>query len=161
MRLRTTLVAIVCGVASVAHVRGARATDCSGILSPCINDDTLWPHAGPAQFVAIGSTDTVGSGRLGFGLVTTYLSRPIVIHVPSPGGGGSDAYAVDNLLNGTFLWAYGVTDRLELDLALAVTYFHDGRGLSPPPRGHRPNRPPARRRRLGFADGILPPPRAA
>ena len=27
------------------------------------------------------------------------------------GAGGSDQYAVNDQVNGTFLWAYGVTDR--------------------------------------------------
>ncbi len=86
MRFRTALVgvAFACGVAPALCARPAMATDCSGVLSPCIDDDVLWPHAGPALFTAVGSTETVGRGRLGFGLVSTYLSRPIVIHVASP-----------------------------------------------------------------------------
>jgi OOP family OmpA-OmpF porin len=160
MRLRTALVALACGVAPLPCARSAHATDCSGVLSPCINDDALWPHAGPAQFVSIGSTDTVGEGRLGFGLVSTYLSRPIVIHVASPGSGGSDQNAVDNLVNGTFLWAYGVSDRLELDLALPITYYEDGTGLSPVTGGYGLNDTATRDLRFGFAYAIVRHPRA-
>src|SRR5258708_5393785 len=131
MRLRVALVAVACGVGPLLCAAIAHATDCSGILSPCIDDDVLWPHAGSARFVSIGSTGTVGANRLGFGLVSTYLSRPVVLHVKTPGAGGSDQNAVDNAVDGTFLWAYGVAPRLELDLAVPVTYYQDGTGLAP------------------------------
>src|SRR5579859_6649420 len=72
------------------------ATECVPPLSPCIDSDTLWPHAGPAHFQAIGGSEIVAAGQLGFALVTSYLSRPIVLHLPSPGGSGSDAHAVDD-----------------------------------------------------------------
>jgi hypothetical protein len=162
MRFRTAVVAMACRatgaaavVAGLTSARLAHATDCSGVLSPCINDDVLWPHAGPAQFVAIGSTETVGAGRLGFGLVSTYLSRPVVINVKSPGGSGSAQNAVDNLVNGTFLWAYGVNDRLELDLALPLTYYQDGTGLSPVTGGYGLNDTATRDVRFGFTYAIL------
>ena len=124
MRFRTALVgvAFACGVAALlsAHARPA-ATDCSGVLSPCIDDDTLWPHAGPVALRRRRARPRPSAaGSSASGCVTTYLSRPIVLHVASPGGGGSDQYAVNNQVNGTFLWAYGVTDRLELDLAAAA-----------------------------------------
>src|SRR4051794_37738603 len=75
----------------------ARAQGCSSpYLSTCINSDTYWPSAGPQRFAAVGSAETVAERQIGFGLVTTYLSRPIVINGPSPGGAGADQYAVDN-----------------------------------------------------------------
>ena len=44
-------------VTLVASERTARATDCTGTLvSTCINDDTLWPHAGASRFVGFGGT---------------------------------------------------------------------------------------------------------
>jgi hypothetical protein len=161
MRLRTALVALACGVVPLVAPRPAGATDCSGVLSPCINDDTLWPHAGPARFVAVGSTETVGRDRLGFGLVSTYLSRPVVLHVATPGGNGSDQNAVDNLANGTFLWAYGATDRLELDLALPLTYGQSGTGLAPITGGYGLNDTAARDLRFGFTYVLLARPRRA
>jgi OOP family OmpA-OmpF porin len=155
MRFRTALVALACGVAPVPCARLALATDCSGILSPCINADTLWPHAGRAHFVAVGSTETVGPGRLAFGLVSAYLSRPVVLHVSSPGAGGSDQYAVNDLVDGTFLWAYGVSDRLELDFALPVTFYQQGTGLSPVTGGYGLNDTAMRDLRFGFAYTLL------
>lgn len=134
----------------------AHATDCSGIESTCINSDILWPHAGAARFVSIGSTETVTPGQLGFGLVTSVLSRPIVLHVPTPGPGGSDQYAVDNQVNGTFLWAYGVTDRLELDLAVPLTFIQSGAGLSPITGGNGLEDTAVRDMRFGFTYAILP-----
>jgi OOP family OmpA-OmpF porin len=154
MRLRTALAATACGVATLPCARLAHATNCSGPLDPCINDDILWPHAGPAQFVSIGSTDTLGEGRLGFGLVSTYLSRPLVLTVKAPGD-ESQLYAVDNLVNGTFLWAYGVTERLELDLAVPLTYYQDGTGLSPVTGGLGLNNSATRDLRFGFTYALV------
>ena len=93
-------------------------------------------HSGPAtailaRFVAVGSPDTVGAGQLGFGLVTSYLSRPIVFDVSAPGGTGTDEAAVNDQVNTTFLWAYGITHRLELDVAMPITLGQGGTGLAP------------------------------
>src|SRR5579859_3777572 len=104
-----------------AWPREASATDCSGPLSPCINDDTLWPHAGPSRFQAVGGSATVDASQLGFSLVASYLSRPIVLNVVSPGS-GADEYVINDQVNGSFLWSYGVSRRLELDLALPLTF---------------------------------------
>ena len=109
----------------------ARAGDCdSRLLSTCIDSDTLWPHAGPQRFVAVGGTETVPRSNVSFGLVASYQSRPIVVHLPSPGPAGSDRTVIDNQLSSTFLFGYGVTDRLELDLALPITLLQDGSGAS-------------------------------
>ena len=142
---------MVGALTSMLFGRAAAATDCSGILSPCINDDTLWPHAGPATFEVVGSTDTLAARQLGFGLVSTYLFRPVTLHLPSPGGGGSDQYAVSDLADGTFLWAYGVTNRLELDLALPVTFGEAGTGLTPLTGGPGLKDTAVRDFRYGFA----------
>src|SRR6516165_6907299 len=90
--------------------RNAQATDCSGIYSPCIDGDIFWPHAGPSRFVAVGSTETVAAQQVGVGLVTTYQKQPLVLRVSEPGPGGSYQNAIDDQVNGTFLWAYGVTN---------------------------------------------------
>jgi len=160
MRLRVALVAAAVTVGAdvvlLSLATPAHATDCSGIVSPCINDDVLWPHAGPARFVSIGSTETMADGRLGFGLANTYLSRPVVLHVKTPGGAGSDQNAVDNVVDGTFLWAYGVASRLEVDLAIPVTYYQDGAGLSPVTGGYGLNHTATRDVRFGLTYGIVP-----
>jgi OOP family OmpA-OmpF porin len=142
-------------LSAILPPRSASADDCAGLTSPCINDDTLWPHAGPAYFVAVGSTDTVAEGRLGFGLVTSYLSRPIVLTVASPGPPGSRQYVVDDQVNGTFLWSYGVAERLELDLAAPVTFGQSGTGLSPVTGGDALKDTAIRDLRFGFAYRIL------
>src|SRR5260370_26369579 len=141
MRSGITALCVGCAV-SLFGARFAAATDCSGIVSPCINDDTLWPHAGAARFLAVGGIDTVGSKQLGFALVSSYLSRPIVVHLPSPGGAGADAYVINDQVNGSFLWSYGVTDRLELDLALPITFGQGGAGLAPVSGGAGANATP-------------------
>jgi OmpA-OmpF porin, OOP family len=129
---------------------------CDGPLSPCINDDSLWPHAGPSRFVQVGSTETVPRGQLGFGLIATYLSRPIIFQLPSPGGAGSYQYAVNQQANATFLWAYGVTDHLELDVALPITLIESGAGLGAITGGTGLKDTAVRDMRFGFAYEIVP-----
>jgi hypothetical protein len=158
------LAACACA-ASVAFVaRDAGATDCTGTLaSTCINDDTLWPHAGPARFIGVGGAETIADGQVGFGLVTSYLSRPIVLRTSSPGpsanGNGQDQYAIDNQVNSTFLWGYGITDRLELDFALPITLGQSGTGVAPITGGNGVQDTAMRDLRFGLAYAIVPRPR--
>ncbi|MDP9035689.1 MAG: hypothetical protein M3O50_12865 [Myxococcota bacterium] len=161
MRPHAARVALFAALACVVHTDVARSADCSGIVSPCVNSDTLWVHAGPARFVAVGSSETLAPGQLGFGLVTTYLSRPIVLHVAAPGGAGTDENAINDQVNGTFLWSYGVTDRLALDLALPITFGQGGTGLSPVTGGPGLRDTAVRDLRFGFALVIAPHPRVA
>jgi OmpA-OmpF porin, OOP family len=100
------------------------------LVSTCIDSDHLWPHAGSSHFLSVGSTETLAAGQVGFGLVTTYLSRPLVLTAATPGPGGSLDYVIDNQVNTSFLWSYGVTNRLELDLVLPVTFGQSGSGTS-------------------------------
>jgi hypothetical protein len=152
--------------------REALADNCSGITSTCINDDTLWPHAGPARFVSVGSAETLAAGQLGFGLVATYLSRPIRLDERSPGitGAGSDQApapvgteqnVINDQANGTFLWSYGVTNRLELDVALPVTFGEGGTGIAPITGGIGLRDTTMRDIRFGFAYALVPRARVA
>jgi OmpA-OmpF porin, OOP family len=135
----------------------ARASNCSGAVSPCINDDTLWPHAGPARFLAVGSAESVGSGQIGFGLVTSYLSQPIVFRLVSPGPSQpSEVHAVSDQVNGTFLWSYGVSRRLELDIAVPLTFGQGGTGLTPVTGGAGLRDTAMRDLRFGFTLAIVP-----
>src|SRR5580658_3795723 len=150
----------VCGAATVGvsvALGGAAHADpaCYGPFSPCLNDDALWPHAGPSRVVQVGSTETLPEAQLGFGLVTTYLSRPVVFQLPSPGGAGSYQYAVNQQANATFLWAYGVTDRLELDVALPISLYESGAGLGPITGGAALKDTAVRDMRFGFAYEIV------
>ena len=172
LRRRVSLLAVL-GVASVVAAfvttrsRDARADDCTTtIASTCINDDTLWPHAGPQRFVGVGGAETIASGQIGFGLITSYLSRPIVIHTFSPGPTGSgtsgqDHYAINDQVNGTFLWGYGVSDRLELDVALPITFGQGGTGLAPITGGTGTADTAVRDMRFGLAYALLPRPRVS
>src|SRR5205823_4085747 len=70
---------------TTAFVGEAAAKECTNpLINTCINSDTFWPNSGPTRFVTIAGTETVGQGQVGFGLVATYLSRPVVLHVASP-----------------------------------------------------------------------------
>ncbi len=128
MRLPAAL--LVLSATFVARTVAASCT--TPITSPCVDSDTLWPHAGPSLFMNVGGTDTVSTDRISFGLVASYLSRPIVLNSPSPDPNSPSARpAIDNQFDATFLFAYGLTERFELDLALPVTIFQDGAGNTP------------------------------
>jgi OmpA-OmpF porin, OOP family len=142
--------------AGVLATRPAAAGECSGVASPCINDDTLWPHPGASRFVAIGSAETIAAGQVGFGLVTSYLSRPIVLAVPTPGPPGTKEYAIDDQVNGSFLYSYGVSSRLELGLVLPVTFGQGGTGVAPLTGGLGLRDTAVRDVRFGFTYAILP-----
>jgi hypothetical protein len=154
----------VLAITSVAVValstNRAGATVCSGRASPCVNDDTLWPHAGPSRFQAVAGSETVGPSQLGFALSASYLSRPIVLVLTSPGGGARQ-YAIDDQANATFLWSYGIGRRLELDWALPVTLGQSGRGLAPITGGPALHDTAIRDMRFGFTYALVPPAIAA
>ncbi|HEX9297391.1 MAG TPA: hypothetical protein VF881_16225 [Polyangiaceae bacterium] len=127
--MRTVVTVIV--AAALASARPAFA-DCTPPthLSTCIDADTFWPHAGPGSFAFIGATETTAPGRFGFGLVATHLARPIVLLVPSADPAGTEVVAVDRLWNATFLFSYGLSERLEAGIALPISVYRTGTGIS-------------------------------
>jgi len=126
------------------------------LVNTCINSDTLWPHAGPSRFVGVGGTETVAPGHLGFGILATYLSRPILLHLPSPAPSGTDLKAVDNQVNATFLFAYGVTKQLEIDLEMPLTLGQSGSGVSGITSGETLRDTAVRDLRFGLAYALVP-----
>lgn len=146
----------------VATENDALAQQCSNPrTSTCINADTFWPNAGPQRFAAVGSTETVAPRQVAFGLVATYLSRPILLNAPTPGPGGTDQYAIDNQVNASFLFAYGITDRLQFDLGAPITLVQDGAGTSPLTGGRALRNTTVRDLRFGLAYGLIPRQRIA
>jgi hypothetical protein len=107
----------------------ARAA-CDPGLSTCIDADTFWPHAGPAYFTVAGGTAVTPRGSFGFGWVTTYLARPVVLLVPSSQPNGTEVAAVDRRLDTTFLFSYGLADRIEATVAIPVALYQTGTGIS-------------------------------
>ncbi len=154
---------VVSGVLAISAASSpARAADCeppSG-LSTCIDADNLWPRPGGGPLFSIGSASTAPEGTASFGLVLSYLSRPVGLRVASPDPDGTVIYALDNMLDATFLWSLGLTDRLEIALAAPVTLFQDGAGLSDVV-GTDAELPRSvlRDPRLGVSFAILPRPR--
>ena len=161
MRAPTPSRGAVAGVCTFALLTlGAtevRAQQCSNPLtSTCVNSDAYWPNAGPQRFAAVGGTETLVGGQLGFGLVTTYLSRPVVVRVASPGPGGSDQFAIDNQVDSNFLFAYGVTRRFQLELGAPITLVQTGAGTSPLTGGRSIRDTAVRDMRFGFTYAIVP-----
>ena len=123
------LAAIALGLALASFPRQARAACVDG-LSTCIEADTFWPHSGPSYFNWVGGTETTARGAVGFGWVTSYLARPIVLFAPSSQPSGTEIAAVDRLWNATFLFSYGITDRFEATLVMPTTAYRTGTGIS-------------------------------
>jgi hypothetical protein len=98
-------------------------------MSTCINADTLWPHAGSTRFLTLGGTETTARGEVGVGLATTYLSRPVLLQTNGGGAPATD-YAIDNQVNTSFMFTYGVSDRLELAVIVPITLSQSGAGAS-------------------------------
>jgi hypothetical protein len=132
----------------------ARAQCKSVYLSPCFNSDTYWPNAGPMRFAGVSGTETVGIGQVGFGLVTSYQSQPVVLRIASPGS-GSEQSIVDDQVNGNFTFAYGITNKLELDFVLPVTFVQRGAGLGAISGGTSLRDTAVRDLRAGFTYALL------
>jgi hypothetical protein len=149
-------------VSSLFSVSEAHAKECTNpLVNTCINSDTYWPNPGPTRFATVNGTETVARGLVSFGLMATYLSRPILLHIASPGPGGSDQFVVDNQVTGNFLFAYGVTERLQLDFALPVTFIQSGAGISPLSGGEDLKDTAVRDLRFGLAYALVPRTRVA
>lgn len=136
----------------------ARAGSCDNPqTSACINSDTLWPHVGPSRFVAVGGTQTIEQGKIGFGLISDYQSRPIRVHSSSPGPLGTDINAVNDQVSSTFMFEYGVTKKLELGLMVPLTLGQGGSGTSAISGGNDLRDTAVRDLRFGLAYSIVTP----
>lgn len=147
----------------VGSTSRALAADCDNpLVNTCFNSDNYWPTPGPVRFATVAGTETVARGQVGFGLITSYQSRPVILNLASPGGSnGNRQNVVDNQVTGNFLFAYGVTDRLELDFALPVTFIQSGAGVSPLTGGDRVADTAVRDLRFGAAYALVPRERAS
>jgi OOP family OmpA-OmpF porin len=135
----------------------AEAKECTNpLVNTCINADTLWPNPGPLRFTGVSGTETLGEGQVGFGLLGTYQSQPVLLHVASPGGDGSDQAVIDHQVNGNFLFAYGATDKLQLDFAMPITFAQTGAGTSSLTGGRVLRDTAVRDIRFGFAYALVP-----
>ncbi|NUP14166.1 MAG: OmpA family protein [Polyangiaceae bacterium] len=119
---------VVCTTASLA----AHADDCENVdgFSPCIDVDGLWARPGNTRFFGTGPSQTTAAGELSFGAAVSYLRRPYRLNLPGPSTEPREVFVVDNALDATFLFALGITDRVEMTLAAPVTFYQDGAGYS-------------------------------
>ena len=162
-RWRSALLAVASASAATAAAPAARADACEvrNGLSPCIDAQGLWVHPGPGRFVAIGPGTTTPEGQAAFGMLVTYMSRPIGLRVGSADPDGLVTYLVDDAVDATYWAAIGVLDRLELSVAAPETFFQSGAGLGAVlGTGEQLARTTVRDPRLGVAYALLPRPRA-
>lgn len=109
----------------------ARAVECGANPSSCIDSDVLWYTPGATTFFSVASGMTLGARRFGFGLGNSLQEKPIVLRRSASGPAGEIATpAVGTQLNTTFLFAYGITSKLQLDVAAPVTFYQTGTGLT-------------------------------
>ncbi len=64
------------------------------------------------------------------GLTLGYLSRPIGLRMASPDPAGIAIHAVDHVFSASFLGAVGLTERLEINLALPTVLYQEGAGTA-------------------------------
>jgi hypothetical protein len=149
-------------VATIALEPVARANNCNNpLVGACINSDTYWPNPGPSRFATVAGTQTVTRSEIAFGLIASFQSKPITLDIPSPGAGGTKTAVVRNQVTGNFLFAYGVTNQLEIDLAVPVTFIQSGTGMSAITGGDNLNNTAVRDVRFGVAYALVPRARIA
>lgn len=148
-------------LAAVAQPASAGECVSTQGLNGCVDADNLWMSAGNTRFFSVGPGTTTPASRFSFGLGLSYLSRPVGFLVGGPDPDGTKVWVVDNAVNATFLWALGITERLQLTASTPVTLFQDGAGLYAV-LGSDAELPRAgiRDLRFGLDFAILPRPRA-
>ncbi len=131
-------------------------------LGTCFDADNLWPHAGAGRLQSVGATETTAPKQVSFGLVTTYLRKPVVLRASSTNPSGTDIPAVDHAIDANFLWAYGITSNLEASAVLPVALYRTGSGVSSFASSTARELPKTSVRdlRLGLAYAIVPRDRA-
>jgi outer membrane protein OmpA-like peptidoglycan-associated protein len=150
-------------VAGSLFAARASAADCDASASTCIDSEALWPTAGPSTFFAVPGGRTTPVGRFGFGLSTSIQRDPIVLRTSDASPAGSvDVPAIGTQVTTSFLFSYGVTDRLEASVVAPISFYQNGTGVS---RITGPSNEVSstaiRDMRVGFGYALLPLPRIA
>ncbi|MBI4952365.1 MAG: hypothetical protein HY908_10060 [Myxococcales bacterium] len=141
--------------ASAAH-----AGRLAAFLSRCIVGDALWPRAGGSPWLGLGPATTAPTDSAAFAAVFSYVSRPLVLTVPSADYAGTRTYVLDNVLGATFAVALGLGPRVELTVAAPFVLFQDGAGLSAATGGDHAL-PPSAVGDVRFGTGVALVPRRA
>jgi outer membrane protein OmpA-like peptidoglycan-associated protein len=153
-----------CATLAVLTVTAQSHAECNSDarLGTCIDADTLWPHPGPGRLQSVGATETTAPWEFSVGLVTTYLRKPIVLRAASANPDGTEVPAIDHMVSTNFLWGLGLTQNLELTLAMPVTLYQDGSGVSAFTSSQAQDVPNSSIRdfRFGVAYALLPRARA-
>ncbi|MBI2394956.1 MAG: thrombospondin type 3 repeat-containing protein [Deltaproteobacteria bacterium] len=110
----------------------AHASECGEApASTCIDSDALWFTPGPTTFFSLASGMTLAPRRFGFGLATGVQNDPLVLRKSASGPAGAVTEpAIGVQVNTSMLFSYGVTDRVQVDVAAPVTFFQNGSGIS-------------------------------
>jgi len=130
MSLRRHVVSLALLGVLLAPATAAAQAECQppDHLSTCIPADSSWPQPGGGRWLNLAPTRTAPPGSVAFGLVTSFLHRPIGLTVPSPDPAGTTIFAVENLLVANFLMALGAGDLVQLTAGVPVVLFQEGAG---------------------------------
>jgi OOP family OmpA-OmpF porin len=125
-------VTALAGLAVALLAPRAALADCSPAtgISPCIDSEALWLPATRARFLSMPSAERLGQGGFAAGFGVGYMSRPIVLRAPSPDPEGRDVDVVDDVVDATLLYAYGITHEIELTAALPFVAYQTGAGAA-------------------------------
>lgn len=110
----------------------AHAESCGNpYRNACIHAESLFPHATPSRFMAVGSSSSEGRSKLAASLLTSYRLHPVMVTVPAPGPPGTDHAAIEHQITVRPGFVWGVSERLSLEAQAPVTVFQTGAGTSP------------------------------
>ena len=128
---RPAALAAVVFLASICARPSEARAECDSAVPTCIDSDALWPTAGPTTFFSLAAAQTLAGKHFGFGLASAVQRDQIVLRTSAEGPAGSVSIpAIGTQLNTSFLFSYGVTDRLQVDVAAPVTFYQNGSGDS-------------------------------
>ena len=119
--LRSLAVLVVCAVAAVAAAPFASADELPA-GTPSDRRDVHLRRPGQAvdDYLAAESGSVMSAGRWSAGLFVDYESRPLVAVASSNGMRGDEVTVVDSSVLFDLTFAYGVYDRLQLGVDVAV-----------------------------------------
>jgi outer membrane protein OmpA-like peptidoglycan-associated protein len=119
--LRSLAVLVVCAVAAVAAAPFASADELPAGTPSDRLDVHLWrPGQAVDDYLAAESGSVMSAGRWSAGLFVDYESRPLVAVASSNGMRGDEVTVVDSSVLFDLTFAYGVYDRLQLGVDVAV-----------------------------------------
>lgn len=126
---RSLLVAVLFALSKASTARAA--CESASSLHSCVNANQLWSHAGAGPFIVIGGSDIPKAGTVALASIATYVSKPIVLRVPSSTSDLGQANLVNDAFYLDLSLAVGLLGSLELSASLPMAIYQTGSGIGP------------------------------